>query len=192
MTIRYRFRMIPVVLAAAALALAACGDDEGGSKIATLDHGTATAAPSAAASGDLEKELTEYVECLRKQGADVPDPTVDANGQITFGRPANGQSIDREKVAEAQKVCGPLPEGVVAGITNMDQSELQDIALKFAQCMRGEGVEMADPDVSKMGSGDGGMFGDIDRDDPKVAAAIEVCQRVWTEAGITARPQGGK
>jgi hypothetical protein len=181
MTFRTRLRMFPVLLAAAALTLSACGDDGGGGRVATLDDGTATTAPSAKASGNLEKELADYVECLRKEGADVPDPTVDANGQITFGRPANGQTIDREKVTEAQKVCGDLPEGFISGFTDMDQSELQDVALKFAQCMRGEGIQMADPDVSKLGSA-GGPFADLDRDDPKVAAALEVCQKVWTDA----------
>jgi hypothetical protein len=183
--------MIPVVLAAAALSLTACGDGSDDSQVATLDNGSATSAPSAAASGDLEKKLADYVECLRKQGMDMPDPTVDANGQVSFGAPVKGKSFDRDKLAEAQKVCGDLPEGLTTGLENVDQSELQDAALKFAQCMRGEGVDMADPDMSQLGNGAGsGPFADLDRDDPKVAAAIEVCQKVFADAGIT-RSGGG-
>ena len=191
MTIRHRFRMIPVALAAALLSLTACGDDKGGGQVATLAEGSATATPSAAASGDLEKKLADYVECLRKQGADVPDFAVDANGQVTFGSPGSGQTIDRDKLASAQKVCGDLPEGLTTPLDNIDQSELQDAGLKFAQCMRGEGIEMADPDFSNLGSGTGGNpFGDLDRDDPKVAAAIEVCQKVFADAGLTPRAGG--
>jgi len=190
MTIRHRFRMIPVALAAALLSLTACGDDKGGGQVATLAGGAATSAPSAAASGDLEKKLADYVECLRKQGVDVPDFTVDANGQVSFGTPANGQSFDRDKFTEAQKVCGDLPEGLTTPLDNIDQSELQDAGLKFAQCMRGEGIEMADPDFSNPGSGGGGLFADLDRDDPKVAAALEVCQKVFADAGLTPRAGG--
>jgi hypothetical protein len=189
MTIRHRFRMIPVLLAAAALSLAACGDDSGDSKVATLDNGSASSAPSAAPSGDLDKQLNDYLECLRKQGLNVPDATVDAKGRISFGTPAAGQSFDRDKFTDAQKVCGDLPAGLTTGLEDLDQSELQDAALAFAKCMRGQGVEMADPDVSKLGQG-GGAFADLDRDDPKVAAAVESCQHVFADAGII-RPGGG-
>jgi predicted small secreted protein len=185
MTIRHRFRLIPVALAAVALSLTACGGDSGdGGGVATLAGDTASATPSAAASGDLEKQLNDYVECLRKQGLDVPDPSVNADGQVTFGRGAGGgQNFDRDKFADAQKVCGDLPEGLTTPLDNIDQSQLQDTLLKFAQCMRGEGIDMPDPDMSKLGSG-GNPFGSLDRDDPKVAAATEVCQKVFAESGL--------
>ncbi|MET0493277.1 MAG: hypothetical protein ABW000_09135 [Actinoplanes sp.] len=178
-------RLIPALLAAAVLALSACGGDGGGSKVATLDDGTATTAPSAAASGDLEKKLNDYLECLRKQGADVPDATVDENGQVSFGQPPAG--FDRDAFTKAQKVCGDLPDGLTTAFDNMDQSQVQDTALKFAQCMRAEGVDVPDPDMSKLGKGN--PFGELDRDDPKTAAAIEVCQKVWADSGLA--PRGG-
>jgi hypothetical protein len=79
---------------------------------------------------------------------------------------------------------------------------MQEDALRFAQCMRDEGVEdFPDPDFSDMGpggepqtgsGGDGGPsdgdgdgrgerlvlgpFGEIDLDDPETAAAFEACQ----------------
>jgi hypothetical protein len=181
-------------MAAAVVVLAGCG---GGSsdtgQVASLSGaGSASAAP--ADQQDLEKQLDDYVECLRKQGMDLPDPTVDADGRISFGRPAGGQSFDRDAFDKAQKVCGAIPAGLTAGFDAQDQAEMQDAALKFAQCMRGEGVDVPDPDLSKLGQGGGsagGPFGDLDRDDPEVAAAIEVCQKVWTDVGITPRGAGG-
>jgi len=164
-------RFIPLVLTAAAFALGACG-------------GASAAADS---NGDLEKQVQAYVECLRENGADVPDPTVDEKGNITFGQPAAGQTFDRAKIQEAQKKCGEPPEGITSGMTRLNDPATQDAAVKFAQCMRAEGVNVPDPDLSKIGSGEGGAFGDIDRDDPKVSAAIDTCQHVWTDAGIGGR-----
>ena len=176
------------MLIAAVLMLSACGGSGGSSRVASLSgSGGSSATASAAASGDLEKELADYMECLRKQGVDVPDPTVDADGNVTFGRLPAGRSIDRDQLDDARKACGKLPEGLTAALTGQDQSELQDTALKFAKCMREQGVDVPDPDFSKIGGGAGGPFGDLDRDDPKVAAALEVCQKVWAGAGITLR-----
>ena len=127
-------------------------------------------------------ELNDYVACLRENGANVPDATVDDKGRVSFGAPQGGQVVDRDKLQAAQKTCGPLPEGLTSAL-NPNDPKLQDVALKFAQCMRGEGVNIPDPDFSKVGQG-GSPFGDIDTDDPKVAAAIKVCQKVWTDAGI--------
>lgn len=166
-------------LAAGLLTLAACG--------------STAAAPKT--SANTEKEVNAYVECLRKQGLDVPDATVDENGQVSFGQLMAGRRVDREKLQAAQQVCGKPPAGVTSAIENtLNSPEFQDAALKFAKCMRDEGVDIPDPDFSKLGSGDGGgdngLFGGIDRDDPKVAAGIKACQHVWTEAGIGSRTGG--
>jgi hypothetical protein len=171
---------IATLLLAAGLVLGACGSGggDGGGGVATL--GDRSAPPSAEPAGDAEKEVMAYVECLRKQGVDMPDPTVDENGQLRLGRPANGGQIDREKLQAAQQTCGEPPEGITSAAENLlSDPEFQDAALKFAKCMREQGVDMPDPDFGKLGSG---MFGRLDRDDPEVAAAMEACQGVW--AGI--------
>lgn len=182
MTPRHRLRMIPVALLAAALSLTACGGKSDAGAIATLNDGTATATPRASASGDLEKQLADYVECLRKQGVDIPDPTVDAKGQVSFGRPAAGARFDRGALTKAREACGDLPAGLTTGPGTMDRSQMQDTLLTFARCMREQGIDMPDPDMSKVGTGEGSPFGDLDRDDPKVAAATEVCQKAFTDS----------
>jgi hypothetical protein len=191
MTTRQRIAVLPLLFTAGLLALGACGSTDDGGGVATLDNGGASAAPKA--SGDAEKEVTAYLECLRGQGVDVPDPTVNEKGELSFGRPANGQSVDRDKLQAAQKKCGEPPAGLMSAAQNtINSPEFQDAALKFAKCMRGEGVDVPDPDFSKVGTGQGGaMFGQLDRDDPKVAAAIEACKHVWTEAGVGPGTGGG-
>jgi hypothetical protein len=185
---RRRFAL-PLLLSAGLLVLGACSstaassDDDGG--VATLGN-AGSAAPSA--SADVLKEVTTWVECLRGEGVDLPDPTVDENGQVTFGRlQAAGKNpkIDRDKMDAARKVCGDPPPGVMSAAQNtIDDPAFQDAALKFARCMREQGVDVPDPDFSAAGGAQGGMFGKINRDDPKVAAAIKACQHVWTSAGV--------
>ena len=84
----------------------------------------------------------------------------------------------------ARQACEDLLEGLLFGRGSGDLVELQDSQLEFAQCMRDNGVEMGDPDLSNFGPGGGdddgpgrGPFGGaIDFEDPDVAAALEVCQ----------------
>lgn len=185
-----------------ALALAACGtdttEDDG---VASLDGGTAGGAATAASDGapegasdpaDTEEELLAYVECLRGEGLDVPDPSVDGDGDVTLGGPGGGgagaEPPDPEELEAATEVCGELPEGAVAGVAELDSAEFEDAALAFAECMRENGVDVPDPDLSgggPAGGGDGGgpFGGAVDLDDPEVAAAVEACQEVFTDAG---------
>lgn len=207
MSTRQRSVLLPAVLAAV-LALGACGggDSDDGSGVASVaGGGTSATTASPTASGDLEKELLAYTECLRGEGLDVPDPTVDADGNVVFGPRAggggaggggeggggdgSGGGIDREARAAAREVCGDLPAGLTNSFSEEDRSAFQDAAVEFARCMRAEGVDVPDPDLSE-GAGGGGPFRDLDRDDPEVQAAIEVCQKVFADAGIT-RPRAG-
>jgi hypothetical protein len=172
----------------AATLLSACGSDEKDPGVASLQ--SATSSPSASASGkakDSEAELLKYVECLRGQGLDVPDPTVDAEGNLAIGGGGNGgpPNIDPDKLAAAQKVCGDVPAGALGGGTDLNSPEFQDAAVKFAACMREEGIDVPDPDFSK-GSVQGmtGLFKNVDRNDPKVEAATRKCRSVFADAGI--------
>jgi hypothetical protein len=167
---------------------------------------------------------------MRKNGVNLPDPTVDANGNLTL-RPAggggggggffggggggNGSSTPtttggstgstsgtategtgtgnprRAKFQAATKVCGNPPQGAFGGFNRVNSQEFQDAALKFAQCMRKNGVNMPDPNFSSGGSGGvgpgGGFFRSINRNDPNVQKAIQVCRPIMAAV----RPGGG-
>ena len=143
--------------------------------------GSAGTPTSAAAS--TEAELLAYVQCLRDQGVDIADPTVDADGNLTLGGggPGSGSgtgtpTIDHDALLAAQDVCGEAPAGAF-GSAIRDTTEFQDAALAFVQCMRDEGIDVPDPVFSTTsGPGGGGMLGDVDRTDPAVIAALETCQ----------------
>jgi hypothetical protein len=129
---------------------------------------------------------------MREQGIEMEDPTVDADGNVTPGRPTDLPEPETTEEGEQVRVgpgelgdelraafdeCGDLLDGTAFGFTEADQTELQDQLLELAQCLRDQGLEVADPDLSSPGEGprEGGPFG-IDFQAPEVQAAMEQCQ----------------
>jgi hypothetical protein len=219
----------PITTTLAALALAgllgACssdggsgsGDDDVASVSGDDDSGEQAQGDDQA---DAEEELLDWVECMRDEGVDIPDPTRDADGNLVIsgngiqigGGSEPGTNDDDgasgeptftpEEMEAAEEVCGPPPGLGPGDISEEDQQAMEEAALEFAQCMRDEGIEdFPDPDFSDLGpggatqressddnssggaEGDGpqvvlGPFGEIDMNDPEVAAAFEACQDV--------------
>ena len=154
-----------------------------------------------------EERLLVFAECMREHGVDFPDPVVEADGTVTFGfRPGSGggglrafREIGRDPdLPAARDACRGMLEGLAFGLGQggFDLIELQDTLLEFAQCMRDNGVDMGDPDLSRFGPGaggddqPGGPFGVIDLDDPDFAAAFAVCQQQLPQAGRGPTPGG--
>ena len=174
-------QLIPLV-AVVALVLAACGggSDEG---VASLETAT-TAAPDDAADIEVDNEeaLTRFAQCMRENDIDIDDPTVDADGNLTFGGSSqedNIEEFDQDALQAAFDACEEHLVGVAMGFTSEDLSEFEDTLLEFTQCMRDRGFDMDDPDLS---SGPGGvidMFGELDPTDPDVVEAAEECQEVF-------------
>jgi hypothetical protein len=113
--------------------------------VALLGAGCGSNAPSETAStsstkaGSTEKRLTaqdkavKFSECIRSHGVPhFPDP--DAKGEYTFGI-----DVSQEVWTKAVAACKALqPPGSLSGKRTAKQ---QSTALKFAQCMRDNGVK---------------------------------------------------
>ena len=196
------------VLVALAVFLAACGGAaaDTGDGVASLE-GSATTTTVPAQTTDPEAAAIAFTECMREQGVEMEDPTVDADGNVIPGRPTelpepemgeDGEPGDveageaSEEVRAAFEECGDLLEGTAFGFTPEDQTELQDQLLQLAQCLRDQGLEVADPDLSNPGDGPGeeGPFG-IDFQDPEVQAAMEQCQEFLPNFAGGQGGQGG-
>ncbi len=202
------FRLLSIGLAALLL-VGACGGvaaDDGG--LATLESGESdetTTTTSAATEADTEEAALEFSQCMRDNGVpDFPDPnfTEGGGGIIVGGPDGEGPGFDpqSDEVQAAFEACGELLEGAAFGPGggNFDPTELQDNLLAMAECLRDQGLEVDDPDLSNFGPAAGGpppddeqsasepgdgpqgqgfsIFGDLDLDDPDVQAAMEVCQ----------------
>ena len=128
----------------------------------------------------------KFAECMRKNGVrEFPDP--DASGELTIDAIANGSSLDTNSAAFKQAIaaCKDLQP---PGFTGVKRSpEQQQAALKFAQCIRDNGVkDFPDPtedapmvDTNRIPSAarDGGMNA--------LHAAMQKCRGLASDAGVT-------
>jgi hypothetical protein len=155
---------------------------------------------------DQEQAMLDFAACMRDNGVDIEDPTVDADGNLQFGglRGAAGtEDIDRDAMRQAMDTCRNLIEGLAIGPGggDFDPTELQDTMLEYAACMRDNGFDMPDPDFSSSGpsadgtgEGRGGPFGSIDHSDPDFQVAQQACQDILSGFGrgaIGGGPGGG-
>jgi len=107
--------------------------------------GTSTAAGHTSTAGHTSavsprEKAVKFSECMRANGVGAfPDPG--ASGALTIDAVANGSSVDTSSAAfeRALSACRDLQP---PGFTGHDRSaKEQDAALKFAQCIRENGVK---------------------------------------------------
>ena len=110
---------------------------------AAAQTGTGSSAGSAGSGANStanRDQAVKFAECMRKNGVrGFPDP--DASGTLTIDGIANGSSLDPSGAAfrQALAACKDLEP---AGFTGHKRSaQEQEAALKFAQCIRDNGVK---------------------------------------------------
>jgi hypothetical protein len=187
---------------AALLVLAACGggDDSDEAVPSVGGDGASGGEESALSEEEREQELLDWVACMRDQGIDLPDPEVDADGNMRMpGMQVTGDGSG-PSIEEAQEACGEIPAPPGGGGGQRDESELEDAALAYAQCMRDAGFDMPDPEVDggrvtfgggPGGGGGGGGGGQNIQDDPAFQEAQEACQDVLGGPGGPGGGSGG-
>lgn len=127
-----------------------------------------SSAPQTPASPDAYA----YASCMRDHGIEMSDPDPKTGLQTV------GDSVDPESAAfkAAHDACGHLLPG---GFRGEPKETDADAYLKFAQCMRENGMpDFPDP---QPGSGEG-MFPGVDRNDPAFAEAAKACQDILSGA----------
>jgi hypothetical protein len=155
--------------------------------------GTSTAAPagntgtgSGTNTASPHAKAVKFAECMRTNGVSAfPDP--DATGALTIDAVANGSSLDTSSAAfdQALSACKDLePPGFTGHERNAQE---QEGALKFAQCVRENGVkDFPDPsldaplvDTNRIPSAarPGGMS--------ILNAAMQTCRDFAAAAGVT-------
>jgi len=155
--------------------------------VALLSAGCSDAAAQAGNTAAATRaQGMKFAECMRKNGVrEFPDP--DASGSLTIDQIANGSSLDTDSAAftQAMSACRDLAP---AGFTGSKRSpEQQQAALKFAQCIRDNGVkDFPDPtedspmvDTNRIPSAarSGGM--------DTLHAAMQKCRGHAANAGVT-------
>ncbi len=186
-------KRLMILVATVAVVAAACssGSSEPTEGVATLESTTTRASTdTAAVSPDDEQALLAFAQCMRDHGVDMEDPTVDADGNLRI-RPPRGAArddFDREAAREAFNACADLLEGVALGPFDGDLTDLEDTLVEYAACMRDNGYDLPDPDLSdglRSFGRPGGIFGkEIDPNDPDFVAANDACEHIFTDAGF--------
>jgi hypothetical protein len=135
----------PLLLAAAAavLALGACGGSNPG------DGG----AKGAGGRDKAFEGALKFSKCMREHGIDMPDPQRIGKGGIKLSG-GKGLDFNDPKLKAAQSACQKYMQ--IGGGETLDpakRAKLQEAALNYARCMRGQGVNMPDPKLA----GNGGL-----------------------------------
>jgi hypothetical protein len=180
-------RTLLTIVAALALLSGCAGDKDKGDGVATAGDATSSASAAADTGGDDAAKAAKFAQCMRDNGVDMPDPTVDG-GKVTFGGPAeaDGQPLDREKVNAAQQKCKQyLPNG---GEPPQVSAEDLEKMRKFSQCMRENGYpDFPDPQPDGGIRIDGDQTGSMNPDSEEWKAAHKKCEQY-----MPARPGGAQ
>lgn len=189
-----RFRL-PVLVVVTAMTLAACGDSSSGGEsgdLATLEETVTNQAESADVSD--EEAVLAFAACMRTNGLpDFQDPLVNPDGSIDFQGGAGDGTGERGDLGAALDAC----EDLLGDITftggrggDFDPIELEDELLLLAQCLRDNGLEADDPDISEGFGGNrdpegaeagtprgpASLFGEgVDVQDPATQEIFEQC-----------------
>jgi hypothetical protein len=129
---RRRWPVSVLALIAMVVLISACGSSQ---------PGATSSANNTAANA---RKAVKFAKCMRRNGiSNFPDP---GPGKLTIDAIANGSSLDTSSPAfnQAMTACKELePVGFTGGKRTSQQ---QDAALKFAQCIRANGVsDFPDP-----------------------------------------------
>ena len=143
-------------------------------QVATLGTPPPDSEASAAPAEELSSEdsMLAYAACMRENGVETDDPQFDINGDL-ISKP----TFDKGKVDEvfqaASEVCGDLLLALKPALDPALQAEQTENALRFAACMRDQGLDWPDP--ASDGSKFTGSEIKVDKGSPEFAAAFEVC-----------------
>ncbi|WP_329429226.1 hypothetical protein OG339_10175 [Streptosporangium sp. NBC_01495] len=166
-------KYVTAVAAISLVALAGCGQT-GGAKVASAGEPAASATPSASSQADGLK----FAQCMRENGVDMPDPEPGGNNVMLRGK------TDADTLKKASEACRKY-NPVGSGKKMMNDPKTQDALLRFARCMRENGVDMKDPDFSGGAVRIGGEG--MDPESPRTKKAIESCQE-HLPGGLGKRP----
>lgn len=158
---RKRDWLVAATLALCIVGLVACGGGGSG---------------SGGGSAAGEEAGLEFAECMRAHGVEVEDPKPGKN--ITVGDP------DDPATKKALAACNGKLGDAGQELSPEEGEEFREGWLAFTECMRGQGIDLADPRFLGTGKVHLGIAG-IDTSSPAFEAAAEACQgKVPATSGV--------
>jgi hypothetical protein len=128
-------------------------------------------------TGELDDEASvmAFTQCMRDEGFDLKDPTVDADGNVQIPQPIDGISYSRDEMREGFEVCGVHLEGFTFGRNREITSEMVDQLVEMASCLRENGYEVDDPTAETLQIWRGDLQAKIDFNDPEAMEVFREC-----------------
>jgi hypothetical protein len=154
--------LVVSVLALCAVGLVACG---GGG-------GSGCGGEAAA----REEAGLEFAECMRAHGVEMEDPKPGQESIELTGDP-NDPTTKR-----AEAACNGKLDKVAQETSPEEDEEFREGWLAFTECMRDEGIELADPTFEGRGKVLLGIAG-VDTESPAFEAAKDACGNMVPDAG---------
>ncbi len=150
--------------------------------------------PALVTPADPMDGMLDYAACMREHGIDMPDPQAGGGSFVMeFEGPADAD-IDPGAITSIEDIMGSdfvaADEACSYHLGAMDSdhdpaldAELMEQMLAHAECMRENGIDMDDPDVS---GGAIAVVMDIDSFSDEYMAAEEACRDVspFGESGL--------
>jgi hypothetical protein len=173
----FRLALFASLLGFASLATSACG--QAARSVAHLPGRSASSGPRPAPStrqGD--EEMLRFTNCMRAHGVAMPDPVhVPGHDGLRINLPTKDAST-----ARAYSAC----DHFIAEFKAAKQSGAQALSsrtmnalIAYAQCMRGRGIPLLDPDrYGNLNLGHVRGLGDASRYSPQFATADSACRRL--------------
>ena len=130
---------------------------------------------------DFQKAGVRFARCMRENGVDVPDPKAGEGGFVVGPRDeARRPSPSTER---ARRRCGKILESVrPPELSDEQEVDLREAALKHSRCMREHGVDLPDPRFDRGGVSVRVPEG-FDPTSPAVRNAERRCRRFQPEFG---------
>jgi len=143
------------------LALSACSSTGKDSGIAKVGDVKTDPTASAKPAGSAEDQAIAFAQCMRDNGVDFPDPTVDAQGNPSFAgafdrSTSGGFNPGDTSFRTAMTACGDLAQGLQiggGGNGGFDQTAMTEALYTYTQCLRDQGLDVGD---ITLGGGPGG------------------------------------
>lgn len=165
--------MLAALPLAVMLALVGCGSGGGGEVASANDaaeefpadgeSGGAGESSAPLSQDERDEMMLQYAQCLREHGVDVDDPQPGQGIQLQVG--PEDQATAEEAMEACEEFLPPAPPAEV------DEEQMWEYMLAFAQCMRDNGVEdFADPQP-----GEGINIGPEVAEDPDFEQAEQTC-----------------
>jgi hypothetical protein len=168
----------------------------------TAKPGTATTAAKDGSSTTAKKKSGDpgaaWAQCMRDNGVKMEDPKVDAKGATQLSLPKDVNPNSPEFQAAMKKCETEFKALDVGGGSATSQTDIKDALVAFTACLRKEGLDVGDADLTKAqggpsGTPDDGTIGGLptqlletviprfDAKNPKTEPAVKKCASALTK-----------